>query len=215
MTRDGLPRYTGRINVPPYVGGPSDEHILKRRYKMKLAVRSTGKDLNAPIDPRFGRCAYFVIVETDDMSFEVFDNENNALSGGAGIQSASFIASKNVAAVLTGNCGPNAIKTLSAGGVQVYTGQTGTVLEAIQRYQKGALQPSVEATVPEKAGVNSAETNPNAQPQAVNPYADGFGRGMGGGGCGRGMGGGRSRGRGGCGRGMGGGGRGMGGGWNR
>jgi predicted Fe-Mo cluster-binding NifX family protein len=98
---------------------------------MKIAVSSTGRDLNSQVDPRFGRCACFIIAETDDMSFETFDNENVALSGGAGIQSASFIASKGAVAVLTGNCGPNAMKAFSAQGVEVYTGQTGTVREAI------------------------------------------------------------------------------------
>ena len=57
---------------------------------MKIAISSDGKNLEASIDPRFGRCRCFLIVETDDMSFEAFDNENVALSGGAGIQSAQF-----------------------------------------------------------------------------------------------------------------------------
>ena len=53
---------------------------------MKVAVGSSGKDLNSQIDPRFGRCSYFLIIETDDMSFDLFGNENIARSGGAGIQ---------------------------------------------------------------------------------------------------------------------------------
>ena len=63
---------------------------------MKIAVTSTGPTLDDQIDPRFGRCAYFVIVETKDMSFEAFDNESIALGGGAGIQSAQFVASKGI-----------------------------------------------------------------------------------------------------------------------
>lgn len=85
---------------------------------MKIAVSSSGKDLDSQVDPRFGRCAYFVIVETDSMSFESFDNENIALGGGAGIQSAQFVASKGAGAVITGNCGPNAVQTLSASRVK-------------------------------------------------------------------------------------------------
>ncbi len=61
---------------------------------MKVAISSSGKDLDSLIAPRFGRCPYFLIVETDNMSFEVFDNESIALGGGAGIQSAQFISSK-------------------------------------------------------------------------------------------------------------------------
>ncbi len=76
---------------------------------MKIAVSSTGKDLSSQIDPRFGRCPFFIIVDTKDMSFEVYNNENGTLTSGAGIQAAGFIASKGADAVLTGNCGPNAM----------------------------------------------------------------------------------------------------------
>ena len=83
---------------------------------MKVAVSSTAKDLEAQIEPRFGRCPYFIIVDTDDMSFEAFDNESMSLGGGAGIQSAQFVASKGAKVVITGNVGPNAVSTLSAAG---------------------------------------------------------------------------------------------------
>jgi len=156
---------------------------------MKVAVSSTGRDLDSAIDPRFGRCAYFLIVGTDDMSFEVFDNESISLGGGAGIQSAQFIASKGASAVLTGNCGPNAMSTLAAAGVKVFTGQAGTVREAVERFRTGKLSAASEANVDAHHGM-------------------GGGRGMGGGmGGGRGMCGGMGGGRGmggGMGRGMGG-----------
>ena len=98
---------------------------------MRIAVSSTGMDLNSQIDPRFGRCAFFNIIETDDMSYEAFDNENINLSGGAGIQSGSFVASKDVKAVLTGKCGPKAMQTLVAAKIEVFTGQSGTVRGAV------------------------------------------------------------------------------------
>jgi len=106
---------------------------------MKVAVSSSGQDLDSHIDPRFGRCAYFLMVETDDMSFEVFNNESADLSGGAGIQSAQFVISKGAKAVITGNCGPNAVKTLSATGVTVFLGITGTIKEAVEKYKSGNL----------------------------------------------------------------------------
>jgi len=168
---------------------------------MKIAVSSSGKDLNSQIDPRFGRCACFVIVDPDDMSYEAFDNENIGLSGGAGIQSASFISSKGAIAVLTGNCGPNAIKVFSAEGIEVYTGQTGTVQEAIERYKEGSLRPSTKATVAEKSGVRATGNSEAFQSQGSSRCMGGSGRGMGMGG-GRGMGGGGGMGMGG-GRGMG------------
>ncbi|HSQ85013.1 MAG TPA: NifB/NifX family molybdenum-iron cluster-binding protein [Desulfobacterales bacterium] len=140
---------------------------------MKIAVSSKGKDLDSLIDPRFGRCAYFLIIETDDMSFEVFDNQSISLGGGAGIQSAQFISSKGAKAVITGNCGPNAVKTLAAAGIEVFLGNTGIIIEALQKFKNGKLISSNSANAPEYSGMAGGR---------------GFGRGMGMG-RGRGMGG--------------------------
>ena len=81
---------------------------------MKLAASVSENSIDAQIDPRFGRCAYFIIVDTDDMSWEALENENAGLSGGAGGQSGSLIASKGVQAVLTGSCGPKAMDVLNS-----------------------------------------------------------------------------------------------------
>ena len=120
---------------------------------MKVAVSATGKDLDAPIDPRFGRCAYFIIVETEDMGFDCFDNEQAALSGGAGIQSAQFLSSKGVETLITGNIGPNAVRTLAAAGIQMVSGQSGTVRQVILDYKAGRLKPTAEANVPGHFGM--------------------------------------------------------------
>jgi predicted Fe-Mo cluster-binding NifX family protein len=107
---------------------------------MKIAVTATNASLDAATDPRFGRCACFVVVETDDMTFEAIDNANNALGHGAGIQSAQLVASRGVKTVLTGNCGPNAHETLSAAGIGVAVGCSGTVREAVEQFKAGKLQ---------------------------------------------------------------------------
>ena len=108
--------------------------------KIKVAVSAKGIDLDAQIDPRFGRCAYFIIVDADDMSFEAIDNESMALGGGAGIQAAQLVASKGAKVVITGSIGPNAFGTLSAAGIfQVFRAQTGTVRDAISDYKMGKL----------------------------------------------------------------------------
>ena len=147
---------------------------------MKVAVSSKGEDLNAQLDPRFGRCAYFLVVNPDDMSFVSFNNESAVQGGGAGIQAAQFLASQGVDAVITGNCGPNAVQTLSAAGIELFGDQAGTVREVVVRFKKGHLKPTSEATVDSHFGMNAEA---------------GFGRGGG-------MGGGRGMGRG-TGRGMG------------
>ncbi len=170
---------------------------------MKIAVSSYGKDLNSQIDPRFGRCAYFLIVNTDDMSFEAFENKGVSLSGGAGIQAGQFVISKGAKAVITGNCGPKAEQTLSAAGVELFTGHSGSAIEALEKYK------SADPTSPKKVKSDEYQGKSGAAGYTQGPNFDrgsgmGGGRGMGGGG-GRGMGGGG--GGGGGGRGMGGGGR--------
>jgi len=105
--------------------------------------------LDADIDPRFGRCQYFAIGDTDTMKFEFIENSSMAAGGGAGISAAQTIVDKGVKAVLTGNCGPNAYQVLEAAGVQVITGVSGTVKQAINDFKAGKLkaasQPSVKA----------------------------------------------------------------------
>ncbi|MBW2589128.1 MAG: NifB/NifX family molybdenum-iron cluster-binding protein [Deltaproteobacteria bacterium] len=141
---------------------------------MKIAVSSSGRDLDSQVDPRFGRCAYFVIVETDDMSFEAFANENISLGGGAGIQSAQFVASTGAKAVITGNCGPNAVQTLSVSQVEIFVGHSGTVREVIEKYMKGNIKSTSTPNVTDHHGMGGGA---------------GMGRGMGGGmGKGRGKG---------------------------
>jgi predicted Fe-Mo cluster-binding NifX family protein len=153
---------------------------MKGVHHMKVAVSSNGEDLNAQLDPRFGRCAYFLVVNPDDMSFVSFNNESAVQGGGAGIQAAQFLASQGVDAVITGNCGPNAVQTLSAAGIELFSDQAGTVREVVERFKKDHLKPTSEATVDSHFGMNAGA---------------GFGRGgdMGGGrgmgrGTGRGMG---------------------------
>ncbi len=120
---------------------------------MKVAVSATGSTLDATVDPRFGRCSTFIIVETDDMSFEAIDNGSSALSGGAGIQSAHLVAQKGVRTVLTGNCGPNAHQTLKAAGIDVMLGCSGTIAEAVESYQAGRLRVAAVPNVASHSGM--------------------------------------------------------------
>jgi predicted Fe-Mo cluster-binding NifX family protein len=106
---------------------------------MKIAVTSVGKTLDSEVDQRFGRAAYFIIIDTEVMDFNVIENESVAAGGGAGISSAKAVIDDGAEAVLTGNCGPNAQRTLSAAGVRLYTGVTGKVAEAVELFKDGKL----------------------------------------------------------------------------
>jgi len=148
---------------------------------MKIAISATSPSLDAEVDPRFGRCQYFIIVDPQTLEFEAAENTNIMASGGAGIASAQMVANKEVQAVLTGNCGPNAYQALEAAGVQVITGVAGKIRDAIEGYKAGRFQAASQSTGDAHSGMG--------------------GMGMGGG-MGRGRGGGKGMGRG-MGRGMG------------
>lgn len=120
---------------------------------MKVAVSSMGTTLDAAVDPRFGRCSTFLLVETDDLTFEVLDNESSSLAGGAGIQTAQRMAHAGVQVVLTGNCGPNAHQTLTAAGIEVVVGCSGTVAEVLARFRAGQLRPAAEPNVASHSGL--------------------------------------------------------------
>ncbi|MGD2270028.1 MAG: NifB/NifX family molybdenum-iron cluster-binding protein [Desulfobacterales bacterium] len=149
---------------------------------MKIAVSSKGKDLKSELDPRFGRCAFFLIVDPDDMSIEVFNNESGNLAGGAGIQAAQFVASKGVNAVITGNCGPNAIDTLAAAGIKLFVGQSGVIRDVVSQFKEGGLKPTDTATVDSHYGMSEEPLSEVSRSQAfVQGMGMGRGRGMGGG----------------------------------
>ena len=107
---------------------------------MKIAVTSKGKDLDSPVDPRFGRAAYILLVDTLTLAVEVLDNSENVNAfKGAGIQAAAMVSDKGAEALLTGFCGPNAFTTLSAGGVKVANDVQGTVREAVVAFNEGKV----------------------------------------------------------------------------
>ena len=115
---------------------------------MKIAITSTGKELDAKLDPRFGRVTYFIIVDPETMAFEVVENNQNLnLSLGAGIQAGKTIVDNKVDVLITGHCGPKAFKVLRSAGIKVMTGAGGTVTDAIEQFNNGELEISAEADV--------------------------------------------------------------------
>ena len=120
---------------------------------MKICITSEGQTLDSKVDPRFGRCQNFIFFDTDTEKFEAQENANAQFQGGAGIQSGQLVVSKGVKAVLTGNVGPNAHQVLSAAGVSVFTGVSGTVKEAIEGYNKGLFKVADAPSVGSKFGM--------------------------------------------------------------
>jgi len=105
---------------------------------MKVVVSAQGIDLNSFIDPRFGRCRYFLFIDTDTMRVEAVPNAAREAAGGAGIQSAQFVVDKGVQAVITGTVGPNADEVLKRANIPVYR-SAGTVSVVIDKFKAGKL----------------------------------------------------------------------------
>ena len=114
---------------------------------MRICVSASANSLDASVDPRFGRCPYFIIVDSETMQFEAVPNPASGAMGGAGIQAAQIIASKGAKAVITGNVGPNAFQALSAAGIKILTGAYGTVREVVEKYKRGELKETNSPTV--------------------------------------------------------------------
>ena len=115
---------------------------------MKIAVTSTGIDLDSKVDPRFGRASYILVVDSETFEFEVLNNKENvnALKG-AGIQAARMVSDKGANVLLTGFCGPNAFKALKAAKIGVANDARGSVREAVKAFLDGKLSLSDEANV--------------------------------------------------------------------
>jgi predicted Fe-Mo cluster-binding NifX family protein len=165
---------------------------------MKVCVTAGASGLDAPTDPRFGRCPFFVVVDLGSMSESSIPNANVDASSGAGIQAAQEVAKQGALALITGNIGPNAMQTLSAANIEVYQHQGGgSVRDVVEKFKRGELMKIAAPSVPGHAGMG----------QGRGPGGQGRGRGGGrgasagsgggqGSGSGSGVGGGRGQGAG-------------------
>lgn len=157
---------------------------------MLVVISSQGDSLDSSTSPVFGRCPWFVFYDTSkDEVVEAVQNPAASAPGGAGVQAAQFVVSKGAKAVITGHVGPNAFSILDGAGVEIYTGASGTVQEAVTAFKDGKLTKAEGST----AGVGSGQGRGMASGGYYPARGMGRGRGMGGG---RGMGWGRGRGRG-------------------
>jgi len=108
---------------------------------MKIIVTASSPSLDAEFDPRFGRGAYFLAIDTETMQWEAFPNPGVNAPGGAGTQAAQFVAKQKVAAVISGDFGPNASAALNAAGISMYLNKAnGNIQDIVKRFNAGELQ---------------------------------------------------------------------------
>jgi predicted Fe-Mo cluster-binding NifX family protein len=162
---------------------------------MKIVVSATGMDLDSPVDPRFGRAAFLLVVDSDTNTLiEAIDNsQGRDAAQGAGISAAALVADKGVKAILTGRVGPKAMPVAEKAGIQVVSDVSGTVREAVEKFRldaPGQTCSSSASADPEKT------TNPGSVMAGEGCRGCGSGQGKGGGaGMGRGQGAGKCQNR--------------------
>jgi len=124
---------------------------------VKIAITSQGDSLEAAMDSRFGRCAYFVLVDSETGETEILANPAMDAAGGAGPLAAQTIADKGVQVVITGNVGPNATQTLKAANIAIYQATSGTVRENLAKYKNGELEQLSDSSVPDHFGLRQGK----------------------------------------------------------
>lgn len=139
---------------------------------MKICVTATAAGIDSPMDPRFGRCPFFVLVDLDSMNENSIANTNSSASSGAGIQASEELARQGISALVTGNIGPNAMLTLSKAMIDVYQYQGGgSVRDVVEKFKRGELAKISSPSVQAHAGMG--------QGQGRGPGGQGRGRGAG------------------------------------
>jgi len=120
---------------------------------MKIIVTTTGPDLEAAVDPRFGRAPFFLITDPETMTWQAHPNPAAEAFGGAGTQAAQFVASQQAQAVISGAFGPNAFQALRAANVEMYLyAGSDSARQAIELYRAGKLSPASTPTGPGRRG---------------------------------------------------------------
>ncbi len=115
---------------------------------MRLAITAAGPELSSPIDQRFGRARYLLVVDTPERTVLAIDNQAGIdAAQGAGIQAAQSVVDNEATVLITGHCGPKAYRALKAAGVAVYLTPEGTVDDAINRFEADELKLAPAADV--------------------------------------------------------------------
>ncbi len=118
----------------PHLHGQAD-HQIPPSPASKICITAQGQDLNAEVDPNFGRARYFLVFDARTGNYEVINNSMAEASQGAGIQAAQLISDRNVDVVITGSLGPNAQRVLYSSGIRVITGAKGKVKDVLEEFK--------------------------------------------------------------------------------
>ncbi len=121
---------------------------------MKIAIASKGKTISSRVDDRFGRCPYFLVIDTKSMTTETIENPGQKEKNAAGIRACQMLIAKDIDGVVVKNIGHNALVTLTGAGMDVYTVASGTVSAAIEKVKRGELITAERPTVGFQEGLD-------------------------------------------------------------
>ena len=111
---------------------------------MKIAIATAGKTLDSLVDARFGRCPYFLIIDSNSKEFKAIENTAGQSFQGAGVSAAQMIVNKGVKAVIAGNFGPNAVHVLKNSNIKIFKGISGIMAKkALREYEEGKLKETI------------------------------------------------------------------------
>jgi predicted Fe-Mo cluster-binding NifX family protein len=122
---------------------------------MKIAIASKGKTISSRVDDRFGRCPYFLVLDTQSMTTETIENPGQKEKNAAGIRACQMLITKDIDALVVKNIGHNALVTLTGAGMDVYTVASGTVSAAIEKVKRGELTAAERPTVGFQEGLDN------------------------------------------------------------
>jgi len=104
---------------------------------VKVGVSAQAATLDAAVEPRFGRCPFGIVVDSESMEFDAFENQNTSGSGGAGPRTVQEFVDRGAQTILTGRLGPSAQEALYTSGMEIVTGVSGTVRQAVETFMEG------------------------------------------------------------------------------
>jgi predicted Fe-Mo cluster-binding NifX family protein len=107
---------------------------------VKVAISASGSTMESEMDPRFGRAAYFIFIDSEAEEWSAEKNAAADAAGGAGRAAGQMVAAKGASAVVSGNIGPNALQSLHAANIKVYQASVGSVADVFRRWKSGLLQ---------------------------------------------------------------------------
>lgn len=102
---------------------------------MKIGVAATGGSLDAEVAQQFGRCRWFIVVDSETLRFEAFLNAAITMASGAGPAAVKDLVDHGAQVVLAGKFGPKAQQTLEAAGVR-HAEASDKVRAAVTQWQR-------------------------------------------------------------------------------